>query len=500
MKTEKIFLTVLVAVPLLCPGNLFASETPSSAAELARVHDLLNEYRDINQFRDNWSSVKKAKIILDKILEEDPSYAPAYHALARYHLMHTDHVKKKKNKHALFLRAEKELRRALKLDPEFVNAYVYLGNVYNQMGRRADAKDALRKAEQMGTKSPWLDVYWGLLLSQEGNEDAAIVRFKKVLNSGTNSKRAIETARFGLVREPIRRAENLLNSYTGNIAVLEAMKAELVSVLEIQPSNKFAYKLLAQYFIKRGFIKNEEYFPAYLEAAEHSLKKALEIDPDYSIPLIHLGRVYRLMGRLAEARVALATAKEHGNKTPFLEIQWAELLWREGNAKEAAAHYQKIVQDRERYGGVIITALQGLIRYNQSIGNLSEIDNLHRQILTIRPTAWAYGNYATFLLCQIDRYDDAIRYGRTAVSLMNYGLGRYYLAAALYRKWSTFVLNGDKITGRKYLDEGRSYYPNIGAIADDTSCPPLRFVRKALRSERARLNDTPAPDGRRKTY
>jgi len=51
--------------------------------------------------------------------------------------------------------------------------------------------------------------------------------------------------------------------------------------------------------------------------------------------------------------------------------------------------------------------------------------------------AWFWGDHARFRLYFMFDYDGAIKYGTKALSMMRYGMGERYLAAAYYLKWAS---------------------------------------------------------------
>ena len=465
---------------MLLPVHLSAESPSNPVTEVKRANDLLNEYHQ------NWDPVREAKKILDKVLKRTPSHAPAYRALARYHLMRSERVAKERRSEAHDA-AERALNHAISLDPRYADAYLYLGHFYRSIGRLAEAKTALRRAEAIGTENPWLEIYWADIFFDEGNEKEATRRFQRVLESDVKNQRVVKSARQGI----LRKAAILLNSYSGNQEVLEAAKSDISTVLKTQPENEYAHRLLAQYWERKGFLRNQEYLSGHLEAAEASLKKAIKINPKSRIALVSLGNIYRLMGRLDTAKSALRHAQELGSKSTEFQLEWAELLWAEGKLEDAGQHFKRIAATHRYSGSVPVTALQGLIRYHHSKGNLGDIDKLYRQIIADNQTAWAYGNYATFLLCYTDQYEAAIQNGKKAISLMNYGLARYYLAAALYRKWAAFIDAGDYLSAHKYFQEAQAYYPDVHAIAGDRSCGSLRNVADALYQGRKKSGKSP---------
>src|SRR5712691_11572272 len=73
-------------------------------------------------------------------------------------------------------------------------------------------------------------------------------------------------------------AVGLLDGYRGDSVSLEAARDELDSVLKVSPRFAPAYRELGRYFIMRGHMSSLRFQPGSLEAAESSIKKALEIN------------------------------------------------------------------------------------------------------------------------------------------------------------------------------------------------------------------------------
>lgn len=279
-----------------------------------------------------------------------------------------------------------------------------------------------------------------------------------------------------------KRAVDLLDGYRGDPASLEAARAELQQVLARNPRHAPAHREMARYFIMQGHISSERFEPGSLEAAEYAIDKALEINPGYAEAYVLFGHLYRLRGRHREAVAALETAERLGTSDPWLHNNWADLLIDEGKYEEAAQRYRKVIDSGILNKKAMGAALEGVIKYYIRIGDLNEADSFHRKKIAFEPdSAWAYGNYAQFLLCMKDDYENSILRARQALGIMNYGVGRYWLASALYRKWAQSVMSGAPESGRKYFEEALALYPDpyeiVGRVA---SCPPKKRIADAL--------------------
>jgi len=212
------------------------------------------------------------------------------------------------------------------------------------------------------------------------------------------------------------------------------------------------------------------------------IKKALEIDPKYADACVLLGHVYQLMNRLGEGIAALEKAEKLGTTEPWLQLNWAAILIDQGKYEEAAKRYRKVIDSNTPNKKAMVSAFEGLSLYYESIGKLDEADKIYQKQIAFEPeAAWGYGNYAHFLLCQKDDYEKSIARSREALRIMDYGMGRYWLAAALYRKWAQSVNTGRPDTGAQYFAEAQAIYPDPSQIAaDEKSCPPLGLIKKAI--------------------
>ena len=283
----------------------------------------------------------------------------------------------------------------------------------------------------------------------------------------------------------LARARDLINAYRGDASLLDRARVDLEEILRQNPSFAPAYREFARYFIKRGHINYLRFAPGSLELAEESLKKAITIDPDYADAYVLFGHLYRLMDRPEEAKLALKKAEAIGTSLPWLHLNWADILLDEGRNDEAAQKYRTVINSKTRNKSAMTAAFEGLTRYYESIGNLDGADEIYRKKIAYEPdSAWNHGNYAEFLLCVRDNFDAAIQRARDALDRMNYGAGRYFLAAALYRKWAHFVVvEKDREGGARYFKEAQSIYPNVWQIVANTqNCPSVRIVQQALRT------------------
>lgn len=265
------------------------------------------------------------------------------------------------------------------------------------------------------------------------------------------------------------RAESLIDAWGGQGDGLVEAKAELDRVLRDDPHSANAYRLYARYYLSGGHRSGETFEPGTLEAADKALGKALEIAPDYARAYVLQGHVYRLMGKPAQAKAALQKADQLGTDDPWLQLNWAQLLMDENRQDEAVARYKKVLADNAspRTNGA---AQLGLIKYYKRNKRLAEADALYRAQIAADPTsAWSHGDYASFLLCWRDDAEGAIVEATKARDLMDYGIARLTLTAALYRKWAALALDGSKLADESFA-AAQKVLPMGPAAAIDEMC------------------------------
>lgn len=119
-----------------------------------RAQILLDEYFG------NHDNLTEATRLVNEVLKSDEEYVPAYIQMARSLLkdLCTRDCKD-------YDPVENILVKAMKLDPDYADTYVLMGNLYNHKNDFIAATLYLDRAKKMGTKNPWLyynyaDIYY----------------------------------------------------------------------------------------------------------------------------------------------------------------------------------------------------------------------------------------------------------------------------------------------------------------------------------------------------
>jgi tetratricopeptide (TPR) repeat protein len=116
-----------------------------------------------------------AKMTLEKLLEQNPNFDPAYVELARIAL--------RTNRGPEGLHQAKDLlATALQIQPDSTDAKVLLGYVYAHQGHFTQAEALFNQAAAANTSNLWLWANWGEMLELEHQPDPAMAKYRQILS------------------------------------------------------------------------------------------------------------------------------------------------------------------------------------------------------------------------------------------------------------------------------------------------------------------------------
>jgi tetratricopeptide (TPR) repeat protein len=120
------------------------------------------------------AQLSEARSILEKLLANDPKFAPGYVELAR--------IAMKSNWGPEGLhQAEGLLSSALQIQPDSANAKILLGYVYAHQQSFAKAEKLFAEVSKSNTDNLWLWSNWGELLTMEGKPEQAILKYRQAI-------------------------------------------------------------------------------------------------------------------------------------------------------------------------------------------------------------------------------------------------------------------------------------------------------------------------------
>lgn len=196
----------------------------------------------------------------------------------------------------LVARAEKVTRSALVIDPEFVPAYLQLGEIYFVLGWPKSGLENLEQAVALAPDDVLPKVKLiGALLENRQNEAAQERCFEFLANFADSPDLWLS---LGQIFEQQNEHQKAFTTYG--------------QVLSLDPDRAEAFSRRGRLFCQFG----------QFGAAEESCRKALELDPDNSLAHAYLGIACSHLGQNDEARIHAEEAEKAGFN---MTVVWKQL-------------------------------------------------------------------------------------------------------------------------------------------------------------------------------
>ena len=214
-------------------------------------------------------------------------------------------------------KAENQLKTALRIQPNQVDTFFYLGMIYTNQGRLAEAKEALQKALLLNAKDERVLYRLGILYEKLGQEDLAQNEYKKALHLKPKAELVwlrlgqlyVKTGRFPEAEEQFKKvlefdpesegARNNLGALYYQTSRFRQAEVEYLQVIKIWPRKVRAYNNLGVLYYEMKKFKD----------AENTFGKVLELDPNYIETINNLGILYLAMNRNNDALRLLQSSK-----------------------------------------------------------------------------------------------------------------------------------------------------------------------------------------------
>lgn len=299
--------------------------------------------------------------------------------------------------------------------------------------------------------------------------------------SAENQAKALELA---------RQAKALIDQYSGDTRLLIQGKALIDAALQADGRSTEALIEQSRFAMKYGGSLS----PQVLAAAEQPLRHSLAYHPDHGNTLVLLGYVLTHQRRFDEATAALDKARQVGADSPWLEMNAADLLVKQGRIEDGLDHYEAAMQDPKLPQPVKDSASETISLLLRKLGQTSEaVANYEKLIASGRSGAWTYGNYSQLLRVKAGDTRRSVEMGREALKRMNYGWGRDNLGRSLYLAWAeALITEKNKAKAKRLYAEAQQYVEDPSELLDEVfQYPRAHPIIEALKRQGHSLDKMP---------
>jgi arylsulfatase A-like enzyme/predicted Zn-dependent protease len=296
--------------------------------------------------------VDEAVSIIKGIIADDPDIVDAYFSLGNIYF-----------KHGKYEEAIESFLESMERKPDDAFTVINIANAYRRMGKNEEAEQFILSHLEKGISDSQFYFILGSIKSIQKNYDEAIKYYQQCLTLNPSSSSSHNA---------------LAAIYLSNDDLLNAEK-HIKSVLELNPELSNAHYNLAQLREKKGelrkaeeaYKKELEYLPNHFKACFNLsrlyrilgqeeeeleyLEKTIEINPDFPMSYFYLARIYLNKGQNFEEAVSLVKKgidlKPDKKDLPLGYFLLADLYNRLGNeslSSEYAKKGQELVQANSR--------------------------------------------------------------------------------------------------------------------------------------------------------
>ncbi len=375
-------------------GNLYQANHYYDRA--LRCYGLAMEWEDQNPrwpyflafIRQERGESESVLNLLEKTLSLDPTYSPAVLQVADIHFKNGDMERAKAFyerrleiqegdpyallglarialRHSQFETARSHLLEAIRLNPEFGNAYRLLASVYAHEGKEKERRDSLDRASRCTRFIPAFDSW-----IEELNERCYDVDQLLVLGSKAITALDIEKA----------------SSFFGRAK-------------ELAPGNPKTHLSLGRLCFMVG----------QRDEARGFFEEAIRLDPRSDEAYFQLGLILRGEGNLKKAKEMFLKALDFHPNNPNVHNNLGVILLEQQKFQEAAGSFYKALEIYPEH----INARYNLGLALWGLGNRAAAMNEYRQVLSVKPD-WAIPANSLAWILATDR-DKGIRNGEEAV-------------------------------------------------------------------------------------
>lgn len=474
MKLQRKIVFIIFSVFLNIPAIPAPGQFKTDISQLSPRQQELYSYAEniINNWPGEKEKLSTAEAIIESFIASTPEFLPMHIEKARLTI-----IKGASGKND-YLRANRAALQIIaniqKKDPAYAKSYVLAGHVYINLGDFDSAKKSLEHAERIGTADPWLYYNWADLSARGKQYDVALAYARKALVLSKDNGEALVSAIafisnyakysehlpksddisvivFESIKEPEQRmriATRLTDGYQGDATILERAYEIIDKQNQETPHLEAVDLAMAEWLLKKGYLNSLNYVPRYERRYSSAAEMILDqIKPTKSANTRIFSNKFSIaLGNndLKKAELLLAEAESGDVSRDKIMAGKALMMWVKGDYVAVTKILESVAEHNPD-----VSDDQLLMAAYARLGRTDLLDAHYRRAVDRYPTnAWALGNYAFFLLFDVDDIDGAINYGDKALMQMTYPLAQNTTALAYLMKASMLQRSGDLVSAK----------------------------------------------------
>lgn len=258
-------------------------------------------------------------------------------------------------------------------------------------------------------------------------------------------------------------ARTIIDNDNGIAYNLREAKRFIDLVLERNPDFAPIYVEKARYLITYHFNTSSFYSVGATET-EKALRKAIEIAPDYADAYVLLGHFYTLTYDFTSAEKTLKKAKKLGSQSPWLRLNYASLLKKQGQVKEAHRINLEVAKEEPVNRNAYAAAADFTASYFANHGKIREAEKWYKVLLETKPHAYSHNTVTHFYIFKKYDIDRALELGLKAKTIFRNWYNRKLLACAFYAQWDIYTEKYGEEVAEHYYRDAKENYPYLEDI------------------------------------
>ncbi len=346
----------------------------------------------------------KASVELKNALKINPNYADAYYSLG---------LIQEKNKN--WKGMHNNMLNAVKFNPQHTEAILALAKLFLLSGEVEKSKEKLNEALSIEADNVNAQILQAAIAYKEQDKSKALDLITKVLKNNPNNidalqlyvSMALPEKQFKQIQQAIElvqrneKNEKVLDLLTIQLNAVQGKQAEVVksfySLIYKEPENLSYRQALALYFLRM----NEQ------NKAAQVLRESVQDNPDNTtakLMLVNFLSQQDVKTAITELEKQIETSSDEDNK---LKLALAELYQQQGKKEDALVLYNTILQSSEQEGEKILVK-NSMTRLALSSQNVDEARTLINEVLAEEPNNSDALLYRALIKLSDKEYESAI--------------------------------------------------------------------------------------------